>query len=61
MCNEAAEADDDEEEELGEEHVEGEVGGLGVVDAVVVVSESELDEQVKVLDRWVGLGLDEWG
>ena len=60
MCNEAAEAEDDEEEEeLGEEHVEGEVGGLGVVDAVVVVSESELEEQVKVLDRWVGLGLDE--
>ena len=39
--------------------MEGEVGGLGAVDAVVVVSESELEEQVKVLDRWVGLGLDE--
>ena len=46
----------DEGELLGDDHVEGEVGGDGAVevDDEEAVSESELEEELNI---WVGLGL----
>ena len=62
--DEEEEKDEEEEDELGDDHVVGEVGGLGVVGGVEV-SDSELEEQVNVCERWVDLGWDEdegsWG